>query len=110
MSLRKCEMMWEPSGAAIRVGVALACAWVLVWAVDVRKVLAILRPWCVVEVSLGSVWVGFGHRGHREGSGELYQNGGLPPEGPIVVPFEVFSKAGRSDKVPGRFCRVVRMG
>ena len=64
----------------------------------------------VVEVSLGSVWVGFGHGGHREGSGGLYQDGGSPPEGLAGVSSEVCSKAGRSDKVLGRFCRVVRIG
>ena len=65
---------------------------------------------CVVEISLGSVWVGFGHGGHREGSGGVYQDGGSPLEGPIVVSSKVCSKAGRSDKIPGRLCRVVKMG
>ena len=65
---------------------------------------------CVVEVSLGNVWVWFGHGGHRERSGGLYKDGGPSPEGPIVVSSQVSSKAGRSDKVPSRFCRDVMMG
>jgi hypothetical protein len=51
----------------------------------------------VVDVLLGSVWVGFGPGGHREGSGGLYQDGGSPPKVPVVVFSEVCSKAGRSD-------------
>ena len=33
---------------------------------------------CVVKVSSGIAWVGFGHGGHREGSGGLYQDDGSP--------------------------------
>ena len=44
---------------------------------------------CMVKVSLKSVWVGFGHGRHREGSGELYQDGGSPLDGPLVVSSEV---------------------
>ena len=64
---------------------------------------------CVVKVSLRSVGVGFGHGRHREGSGGLYHDGGSPPNGPIVVSFEVRSKTGWADDVSGRFYRAVRM-
>ena len=65
---------------------------------------------CVVKISLRSMWIGFGHGGHREGSGGLYQDGGSPPEGPVVVSFEVHSEAGWTDNVSGTFYRTVRMG
>ena len=63
----------------------------------------------VMKVCLRSMWVGFGHGRHREGSGGLYHDGGSPPNGPIVVSFEVRSKTGWADDVSGRFYRAVRM-
>jgi hypothetical protein len=52
---------------------------------------------CKVEVPLGDVWVGSKRGGHREGGGGLYQDGGAPPGGLVVVSFEVCSKEWRSD-------------
>ena len=42
--------------------------------------------------------------------GGLYEDGGSPLEGPVVVPSEVCSKAGWADKVHGKLCRAVRVG
>ena len=58
---------------------------------------------CVVEVPLGSVWVDSGQGGHMEGSGGLYQDGGSPPKGQVVVFSDFCSKAGWADNVSGRF-------
>ena len=66
VSFRRCEMIWEPYGVAIRVGFVVACARVLVW-VDVRKVLAILRP--SVSALSRYPWGMCGHVSDMEGIG-----------------------------------------
>ncbi len=89
--------MWEPSGVEVGEGSLLR---IRGFGVSGRKVgdghlESLLK--CEVEVSSGDVWVGSGHGGHREGGGGLYQDGGAPPSGPIVVSSDVCSKALRSD-------------